>query len=357
MSAPGPGGSAGDPPSSQDPWAGGTPSSASPPKLREVARGVFEVFLPLPSKPSIINVYLLDCGGGRFALIDTGTALEPSRATLRRALAQLGVEPSALRYLIGTHHHPDHFGASQALQRELGATVFLHALELERIDYTLRAEADDMVRHSRRNGMPIPEHPADAPKPAQVWAGTFQPTLEIDRFLEDGEVLELGDRRLEVVWTPGHTPGHCCLLETSDRVLFVGDHLLPKITPHVGVYATGPRNPLGDFVASQEKVARLDVSLVCPAHGAVYRDHRHRARQLVAHHEYRMREMADVIRAAPQTAYGVARKAFSWVFENPGDRFQAGAAVMETIAHLQLLCARGEAVAEERDGLLYYRGR
>jgi glyoxylase-like metal-dependent hydrolase (beta-lactamase superfamily II) len=331
------------------------PSSAA--KTREVAPGVVEVFLPLPSKPSIINTWLLDCGGGEWALVDTGTALEASRNALVAALAERGLEPKQIRHLIGTHHHPDHFGASRAYQELTGARVYLHPLEVERIEYTLAAEPEDMLRHSRRHGMPVPTNvdPAAAPRPREVWAGTFQPTLRIDQTLADGDVLELGKRRLRVVWTPGHTPGHCCLLELESGTLFVGDHLLPKITPHVGVYATSPPNPLGDFLASQEKIAALDgIEIVCPAHGPTFTDHRHRARQLIAHHEHRLLSMLDALHGGPTTALAVARKAFAWVFEEPVDRFQIGAALMETIAHLDLLHARGTAVLEEREGVLFY---
>lgn len=323
-------------------------------KTREVAPGVVEVFLPLPSKPTIINVYLIDCGDG-WALVDTGVALDASRAAFAGALESLGIAPSAVTHLLATHHHPDHFGASRAYRAEIGGRIHIHPAELERVAYTLSAGSEDMVRHSRRHGIPIPTDPVDAPKPMQVWANTFQPVTEADHLLQDGEVLEIGRRRLQVIWTPGHTPGHCCYLDLDDRVLFVGDHLLPRITPHVGVYATGPENPLGDFLASQQKVAELDVRLVCPAHGAVFEDHRHRARQLVAHHEVRAREMEDVLRAGPASAYEVARRVFRWVFENATDRFQAGAAVMETIAHLELLRGRGAVRREERDGVLQYR--
>jgi glyoxylase-like metal-dependent hydrolase (beta-lactamase superfamily II) len=149
--------------------------------------------------------------------------------------------------------------------------------------------------------------------------------------------------------------GHRAFLDPEDRVLLVGDHRLPRITPHVGGEATGPENPLADFLASQTKVAALDVALVCPAHGAVFADHRHRAQQLIAHHEVRAREMWDVLQAGPATAYAVARKAFRWVFENAADRFQAGAAVMETIAHLELLRGRGAVRREDVAGVLEYR--
>lgn len=330
----------------------------SPGRTREVAPGVIEVFLPLPSRPTIVNVWLLELGGGRHALVDTGTDLEASRTALATALAGRGSSLESVTTLVGTHHHPDHFGASAAIQEATGATTCLHPAELERVRYTLEAGAEDMLVHSRRHGLPIPvDQPVQAPRPAEVWMGTFRPTTRIDHELVDGEVLELGSRRVRVIATPGHTAGHCCLLDLGTGSLLVGDHLLPKITPHVGAYATGPADPLGDFIASMAKIAAVEgVERVCPAHGGVYRDHRHRARQLVAHHEYRAREMWDVIRAAPATAFEVARRAFAWVFTESNNRFQMGAAVMETIAHLRWLEASGRAASEERDGIVRFRG-
>ncbi|MDG2303703.1 MAG: MBL fold metallo-hydrolase [Candidatus Binatia bacterium] len=323
-------------------------------KVRSVAPGVLEVFLPLPSKPSIINVFLIECGSGEWALVDTGVALEDSRVAFAGALASQGIEPEAVTTLLGTHHHPDHFGASAAFRSDGGKTVYLHPLEVERMEYALNAPMQDMLVHGRRHGMPIPADVKGAPKPAEVWAGTFQPTQTVDHLLEDGDVLEIGRRRLQVVWTPGHTPGHCCFLDLDDRTLFVGDHLLPKITPHVGVFATGPRNPLGDFLASQEKVAALDAALVCPAHGPAYSTHRHRAQQIIAHHEHRLREMVDVIRAKPSTAFETASQVFAWVFKDPDARMQKGAAFIETLAHLELLHVRGDASREEREGVVYF---
>ncbi len=308
-------------------------------RFREVAPGVVEVFLPLPSKPSIINVFLLALGDGRWALVDTGTAREESRTALDAALTALGIAPEAVTDLLATHHHPDHFGASAWLAAR-GTRVHLSRLEHERVHYSLSASAQDMVAHGRRHGMPIPADTPNAPSPMQLWAQTFQPALLPDHMPEDGEVLELGHRRVQAVSTPGHTPGHICWLDLESGVLFVGDHLLPKITPHVGAFATGPSNPLGDFLASQEKMFTLETTLVCPAHGGVYTDHRHRARQLIAHHEHRLRVMADLLQAGPQTAFQVTRQVFAWVFENDVNRFQIGAAVMETIAHLELLAVR-----------------
>jgi glyoxylase-like metal-dependent hydrolase (beta-lactamase superfamily II) len=327
------------------------------PKTRDLGNGIIEVFLPLPGKPTIVNIYLVDLGKGEWALVDTGTGREQSRDAFRSALAELGIPESAVRHLLATHHHPDHFGASNALAQDLGTRIHLHPLERETIDWMNEISATAMLDHVRRHGIPVPKDTNDAPKPANVWADTYKPATHTDHELVDGEILDLGRRRFRVVHTPGHTAGHCCFHELESGTLFVGDHLLPKITPHVGVFAGGPKNPLGDFIASQEKIGALEgVTLVGPAHGGVFRDHRHRARQLIAHHEHRMREMRDYLLCRSASAYDVAQHAFRWVFEGDPEtqRFNRGAAVMETIAHLNLLKARDKATTEEREGIVYF---
>ena len=79
------------------------------------------------------------------------------------------------------------------------------------------------------------------------------------KFLNDGDVIAVGDRRFEVIWTPGHAPGHSVIYLRKEKVMIVGDHLLPRITPHVGIYPSGPTNPLSDFIDSQRKVQNFEV--------------------------------------------------------------------------------------------------
>lgn len=332
------------------------PQDATP-KTRDLGNGVMELFLPLPGKPTIVNIYLVDLGKDEWALIDTGTGREQSLSAFRNALSELGIAESSVRHLLATHHHPDHFGASEALARDIGTRIYLHPLERDTINWMNEMSSSAMLDHVRRHGIPVPKDPGKVPKSANVWAETYKPAPHTDHELVDDEVLELGKRRFRVVHTPGHTAGHCCFHELESGILFVGDHLLPKITPHVGVFSGGPQNPLGDFIASQEKIGALEgVVLVGPAHGGVFRDHKHRATQLIAHHEHRMREMRDYLRRRSASAYDVAQHAFKWVFDGDPEtqRFNRGAAVMETIAHLNLLEDRGTATTEERDGVIYF---
>ena len=130
--------------------------------------------------------------------------------------------------------------------------------------------------------------------------------------LADGDEVPLGDgRRLEVVWTPGHTPGHCCLLLQPDGILFVGDHLLPKITPHVGIGPNGPDESAGRLpgLAREDQAARRAAGLSGARRRL--RGPSPPRRQLIDFHRVRKLTMLEVIRKRPCTAYEVALEAFA----------------------------------------------
>jgi glyoxylase-like metal-dependent hydrolase (beta-lactamase superfamily II) len=323
-------------------------------RVREVAPGIYEVFLPLPMRPTIVNVWLVDGGGGEWALIDTGMRTDDSLHAFREALAILRLEPTAIRRVIGTHHHPDHFGTSGPLRDLCHAEVHLHGLEIDRMRTFLpQPRSPEAIGFFRRNGIPL-ERFAHVPSPAEFWAGLYAP-IRPDHLIDDGDEIRVGTRTLRVVWTPGHSPGHCCLLFPAEKILIVGDHLLPKITPHIGVFPDGPTNPLRDYLASLEKVARLDVELVLPAHGGVYHDHRHRVDQLVHHHEYRMLAALDAARTRPLTAYEIAQQIFDFDLDAPPQiQFPA---TFESLAHLALLVDQGRLAAAEDDGCVRFRAK
>src|SRR5208283_2527647 len=327
-------------------------------KIVEVHPGIYEIFLPLPMRPTIINVYLLDCHGA-WTLIDTGMNLPESIAALEAAMAEVGIKIEDLDAIIATHHHIDHFGASGEIRRRSHATTHIHRLEAERAGRMI--EFGKMSPHDRpesraffaRHGFPIEQFAPTGMRPAWMGTSMYGPVTQPDRFIDDHDVVKIGDRELEVNWTPGHSPGHNVVYLRKEKVMIVGDHLLPKITPHVGLYPSAPDgNPLGDFINSQLKVQRFDVELVLPAHGGVYEDHRHRANQLIEHHRYREAEMLDLIRKKPKCAFEVASQVFG---DEDRPIMHVMAATFETLAHLELSRIEGRAKRLERDGLTMYQ--
>src|SRR5918992_1147076 len=127
---------------------------------------------------------------------------------------------------------------------------------------------------------------ADAPGGRRI-----DPPAKPDREVSDGELIDLPGRKLRVIWTPGHSPGHICLhLEDAGR-MFTGDHVLPRITPHIGLYPydTPDVDPLGDYLESLSRVADIGAAAggatdALPAHEHRFSGIGDRAREIVAHH-------------------------------------------------------------------------
>jgi glyoxylase-like metal-dependent hydrolase (beta-lactamase superfamily II) len=320
-------------------------------KVREVGPGIFMVHLPLPIRPTIVNVYLVR-GGDEWALIDTGVNSPDSIVTFKEALGTVGCAPEQIRKIISTHHHPDHYGASKAFKELTTAEVSLHREEYARtFTFAPIIRPEGVMDYFIANGLPV-DRWAHIPSPHEFWSSLYV-TIEPDVYINDGDVISFGDREIEVVWTPGHSPGHCVMYLRRERVMIAGDHLLPKITPHVGYYGANVPNPLGDFLDSQRKIQRLEVDFVLPAHGGVFRDHRYRANQIIQHHYARCQAMLDFIRRRPHTAYDIARDAFEFDLDSP--IFVQFPATFETLAHLEYLRLDGKAVKEEQGGRVLYR--
>jgi glyoxylase-like metal-dependent hydrolase (beta-lactamase superfamily II) len=105
-------------------------------------------------------------------------------------------------------------------------------------------------------------------KTAAVWAQlltevvNFQPK-EPDRLLEDGEILEFGHTRVQVLHTPGHTAGHLSFHFLDERVIFLADLDLVKFGPYYGDNGSS----IDDTIASLQRLAKIDADVYLVSHG------------------------------------------------------------------------------------------
>lgn len=326
-------------------------------KIREVFPGIFLLHLPLPMKPTIVNVYLVR--GSRearddaeWALVDTGIGSVDSIAAFRECLDAAGCRPEQIRKIVITHHHPDHFGCAGPLGELTGAAVYVHPAELQRSEHFMPSERPQWVMDwFTSQGLPVQRF-GRIPKQRDFWQGLYRPAA-MDEELSDGLVIPVGERRFEIVWTPGHAPGHCVVYLRGERLMIAGDHLLPRITPHVGFGPGSEGNPLGDFIASQRKIQKLDVDAVLPAHGGVIEDHVKRSNQIIQHHYVRLEQILDILRREPRTGYEIARRAFDFGDDSPVTyQFPA---TFETLAHVEYLRHEGKVVSHpDRNGVILY---
>ena len=85
--------------------------------------------------------------------------------------------------------------------------------------------------------------------------------LRRSRTLDGGEEIPCGRFNFRVIWTPGHSAGHICLYDTRHKVLLSGDHVLPRITPSVGLHVRSTGNPLADYLDSLKLIGKLEAEL------------------------------------------------------------------------------------------------
>ncbi len=193
--------------------------------------------------PQEVRSYLLT--GEEYAcLIDTGLGIQNIK-DVTDTLTGLPIK------VITTHMHFDHVGGHRLFKE-----IYVH-----------REEADWL-----RNGMPMPleeireyimEGPLTRPFPEDFDINCYYPyTGEPFCELQDGDIVGLGGRKLEIIHTPGHSPGHICIVEEEKGYLFTGD-LLYKGT----LYAFLPESDPAEYRRSLQKISGLkNIKRILPSH-------------------------------------------------------------------------------------------
>jgi len=166
-----------------------------------------------------------------------------------------------------------------------------------------------------------------------------------DRFLYGGEIISIVPYDLEVIWTPGHSPGHICLYEAENRLLFSGDHVLPLTTPNISYHIQSGDNPIGDYIYALSKLRHVQVEQVLPGHEHIFTDLKGRIDKIAQHHLQREEEIRRAVEQEARNAYDISSRV-SW--DLPGQSWEQFPplhrrfAVTETIAHLEFMRQHGK---------------
>jgi hydroxyacylglutathione hydrolase len=180
--------------------------------------------------PMAANCYILECEKTRSAMV-----IDPG-AEAARILSVIRENKLQLKLIVNTHAHIDHIEANSDLIKGTSAPLCIHS-----------ADADMLVN---------PE------KNLSFFVGRPVSSPVADRLLSDGDVLEAGTMSLEVIHTPGHSPGSICLLD--DEHIFTGDLLFAG---GIGRYDF-PGSSYEVLMDSLQKVMTLDDDLIVyPGHG------------------------------------------------------------------------------------------
>ncbi len=318
----------------------------------KIMEGVHQLEVPMERNPlgKTFSYLLTDSR----TLIDTGVPTDYANRALERQLEEHGLKPQDIERVILTHLHNDHIGLAEAFQK--------HGAEL--VASTVAAKKQTRVQDEYRNLYELTVEETRLFGGAEylnflarfVYAFRDVPRpLRIDRTLEEGETVNLGGYRFKVIWTPGHAQEHIVLHDPVNRLLFSGDHVLPKITSHVALHSYDQRDPLAEYLNSLDKVKDLDVETVLPGHEWTFHNLKERVEQLHAHHGRRLQEVWNTLSDGEKTVYQVGSRVHWDSRPWPEMSFWTmRMAATETYAHLVYLRNRGEVAENKRDGVLYY---
>jgi glyoxylase-like metal-dependent hydrolase (beta-lactamase superfamily II) len=300
-------------------------------ELSEVATGVFELRLPIPFEDGLVNVFLFT-DGDHVDLLDCGMNSEESVDIIRQAIKHLGA--SGVRRLMVTHIHPDHYGAAGAFAGEGLADLYIHRLEVPLV-HPRYVELEHLVKEVRNyllvNG--VPEEDAEVLSNSQRALSEVVKTAEPSVQLDGAETVVMGLHRLRVEWTPGHSPGHICLYEPDGGLLFAGDHILPELSPNIGLHPQSTPDPLHDYLDGLKRMAVYRPKLVLPAHGRPFSGVEQRVETLLDHHKRRLDRVMEIAGDEEKSGWEVALELWG-----PRENlYEKRLALQEALAHLQAL--------------------
>ena len=180
------------------------------------------------------NVFVLK-GQRKNTLIDVG--LENDREHIVSGLAEIGLSYSDIHLVLLTHEHMDHVGGVPDLEKSV--VVAAHGRVADKVRLN-----DQFSTMSGAFG-----------------GGMRQ--FHVDIHLEDNMIVDIGDIRLRVIHTPGHSSGSVCFYESSRGLLFTGDTVFAGGVLG-GIFSSGN---LSDYISSLERLRELRLSAMYPSHG------------------------------------------------------------------------------------------
>ncbi len=177
------------------------------------------------------NTYIL-VSGETVAVIDP--AFEPERI-----LSVVTKDERRLKYIINTHGHIDHISANSVIREKTGAKILIHELDA-----------------------PLLSQPA---KNLSLLIGESLTNCQSDVLLKEGDYITIGEFKLKVLHTPGHTDGSICL--QGDDFIFTGDTLFFDSIGRTDL----PGGSEEKIFASLKRLSSLlkEDMLIYPGHGAV----------------------------------------------------------------------------------------
>jgi glyoxylase-like metal-dependent hydrolase (beta-lactamase superfamily II) len=315
---------------------------------------IISLAIPTPFYVGDVNVYLIK--EDPLTLIDVGPKTDEAAKVLREKLAANGVKFADIRRIILTHAHEDHCGLAKRVRDEAkDAEIFVHEWETGHLFGRLASDSHNALM--TRSGVPEPVF-REMRRLYQEISLLTDPLEESEyKLLRDEMEIDFDAGTLQVLHTPGHTPGSCSFFRAADRTLICGDCVLKRITPNPilspdPVDASRRFPSLAEYLVSLARLRELRPTIVHGGHGEPVTDFDEIFHRYVRAIDERQGRVISLLGREGSTAYEVAQKLFPDSIDADVHRFLA---VSESIAHLDFAHREGKIAVESSGGVEYYR--
>lgn len=286
-------------------------------------------------------------------LIDTGLKSNESLAALKKGLSALGFSLRDLQRVVISHPHVDHFGMAADIVAENDAELLVFEPTIpilvdfsqawrQRGDYYLNV-LFQKLNLSDETTNPIAEYYRTVePVAASLPAERIVP-------VRAGEWLQLGDRRWQVLYTPGHSGHLTCYYQPETRQFISTDMLLAQ-TPTPIIEPPADRSTeyepsLAQFLDSLAKIDSLAIDVTYPGHGEIFYD----AHDLIARQRDRIRRRKEECLAHVRAGISTVEPILLKMYPHYPPQFRF-AALWMLVGYLDLLRAENEIIRVERAG-------
>lgn len=327
---------------------------------------VVQIKIDIPFDVKFVYVYLLKTKEN-YILFDAGLNMGDWPEHFFSALEKIEIKPREITHCFISHSHMDHIGLIGKLrQKNPSINLVMHEITNEKMKWEtnpdnypkLKQEARQLTSRlkdyglNREQGKKLIRYFLKWPKMKEY----HKP----DTIVQNGDSLSIGEDTLKVIWTPGHALGHICIFEEKKGYLFAGDHILSRITPHIGNFIINEsirqkysnydfENILNLYLNSLERIQELNPSIIFPAHQEVIYNPLKRIEAIKKHHQQRLQEISEAIKNNPKTPFEISEIHFGDL-----DDLNSFLALSEVLGHLIYLENQGKVQRLEKNNKILF---
>jgi len=234
---------------------------------------IYKYSIPVPYFTFNANAYLVVMENKEAILIDTGPSAPQALEILEATLREAKVGWDAIRHIFVTHGHYDHFRLAAQIVELTDALVWIHPADKQKLTSALAnlffVEPEPAIHFLEKLGVSKTEISRLMREVGTIEKQTKPLPDYCIRSLSPGTALKFPGLTINVIHTPGHTPGSCCFYIAENGVVFTGDTLLPEITPNPIFEISGGESDrsLVKLRESMSYIRRLRASTAYPGHG------------------------------------------------------------------------------------------